>query len=55
VLGWWLAGLFAIPWINWPMPVSAHFQWFGALEALILVICLVGSVVWVVWPPKISH
>jgi hypothetical protein len=52
--GWWFSGVFLIPWIGWSMPIVPRPQWIGVVEALILLACMIGSLVWLVWPPEKS-
>ena len=50
--GWWFTGLFLIPEINWPMPPNGAAPIWGVLKALALIACMIGSLIWVIWPSK---
>jgi hypothetical protein len=55
LVGWWFAGIFVVPQINWPMPPSGQSPVLGVLKALLLIAGMIGSVIWVIWPPKNSN
>ena len=51
--GWWFAGIFIVPQINWLVPI-AKSEVFGLFEGLLFVACLIGSLIWAVWPKKVN-